>query len=361
MVATATAAGCLPPPPPPPPRDLAAPARMVLTERWRDGGRLVIVDETGDRLAPLLVPGATAGGALAVDEHPAFSPDGRWLVFASNRERDDGRTSVWLAAARPDAVPVRLTAGASAEVDPTWAPTGEVVFASDRAGTFDLYRLPLAAGPDGPRPAGPPARLTDAATHELAPSLVGERLVLQQVDPARGASWIAERMADGALVALTDGPSDGAPALAPDGARLAYATVRTHPGGERDLDVIVRDARDREQVGLAVVGSDEGAPAWSADGRWLFATSIVRDADGGPLLASVVHVDTWRRPPRVRMLRDRAGAAPRLGPAVAPVELDQTTLLRNLDHGLGLRLARDELAEAEAAAAARRGRPAPPP
>jgi hypothetical protein len=342
-----------------PVRDLDAPARIVVTERWRDGGRLIVVDETGDRLAPLLVPGVTAGGAAAVDEHPAFSPDGRWIVLASTRERRDGRTSLWVAAARPDAVPVRLTAADAADVDPTWSAAGDaIVFASDRGASFDLYRLPLLPGlrpGDPPRAAGL-ERLTDAATDELAPSLAGSRLVMQVIDPGARHSWIAERAADGTLVALTDGPSDGAPALAHDGTTLAFTSARLRRDGTRDLDVVVLDGRGRQRAGVALPGSDEGAPAWSVDGRWLFVTSIVRDPDGAPLLPSVLHLDTRARPARLRMLRDVAGTAPRLGPALGPAALDPVTLARSLDHAMALRLALDELAEAAAAAREREGR-----
>ncbi len=326
----------------------------MLTERWRSGGRLIIVDETGDRLAPLLVPGTTSSGGLATDEHPSFSPDGRWIVFASTRDRGDPRTSIWIARAQPESLPVRLTEAAAADVDPTWTPAGDaIVFASDREGSMDLYRLPVELRGGQPR-ASHPERLTDAPTHELAPSLVGERLVLQVVDATGGHSRIVERAADGALVALTEGPADGSPALAPGGMVLAYAATRLRVDGGRDLDVIVVDGEGRERPGVALAGSDEGSPAWSADGRWLFATSIVRDADGAPLLPAVVHFDTWGRPGELRMLRDVAGAAPRLGPAIAPGDLDQTALLRNPDHATALRLALQELADATAAAAERR-------
>lgn len=329
------------------PRDLDAPARMVLTERWRGGGRLIVVDETGDRLAPLLVPGTTATGELAVDEHPAFSPDGAWIVFASSRDRDDGRTSLWLAPTRPGARPHRLTDGPWADVDPTWSPAGDaIIFASDRGatGTIDLHRLALVRSGPGWRPAGAPTPLTDGPEHELAPSLVADRLVLQVVAADGSRSWIAERQPDGSLVALTAGPADGAPALSPVGGALAYVAATLREGGERDLDVVVLDAMARERPGLALPGSDEGSPAWSVDGRWLFVTSVVRDDDGAPLLSSVIHVDTWARPGRVRMLRDVAGAAPRLGPALAPVVLDQAELGRNFDHAFALRLALEELA-----------------
>ena len=314
----------------------------------------MIVDERGDRRAPLLVE-------PAADEHPAFSPDGRWLVVASRRDRRDEGTSLWVVPAVAEASPVRLTDGPARDLDPVWTPDGRaIVFASDRGGggDLDLYRLPIAVDAGGPRAAGPPEPLTDDPGHELAPSLAGDRLVFQliSVDPTR--SVIAERLADGRIVALTDGPTDGSPALAPDGRRLAYVTPRVRADGGRDLDVVVLDpdATAGEATGLAVEATDEGAPAWSVDGRWLFATSIVRDTEGAPVLSSVIHVDSRARAPRVRMLRDRVGAIPRLGVALAPTVLDAAALAGNPDYLTALAEEVAALAAERAEAEAERAR-----
>lgn len=326
---------------------------MVLTERWREHGRLVIVDETGDRLAPLLEPGRDADGKLAIDEHPAFSPDGRWIVFASNRERAAEDRGVWVARALPDARPTRLTAGAARAIDPIWTPEG-IVFAELRD-SYELFRQPM----NGGAPAGPLEQLTRTAEHEAAPSAARGRLVFQVVDPAARRSWIAERDPDGAIRALTDGPSDGAPALAPDGRTLAYVTQRLRDA-DPDLDVVVLDPDgfEKAELGIGLAGSAEGAPAWSYDGRWLFVTSVLRGAapDDPPLLSSVIHRDQWAPATPPRMLRDRAGAAPRLGVALAPVRLDETALRRNLDHATAVGYALQEQVEAAAAAEERRKR-----
>src|SRR6185503_2314046 len=79
--------------------------RLVVAERGPTGGRLVIVAEDGDRTANL-----TASSSEVVrDFSPAFSPDGRWIAFASSRERTFEESGIWIVAARPDAVPQRLT------------------------------------------------------------------------------------------------------------------------------------------------------------------------------------------------------------------------------------------------------------
>ncbi len=339
----------------------------MLTEQWREHGRLVIVDETGDRLAPLLVAGRDRTGALAIDEHPSFSPDGRWLVFASNRGLDPDRRALWTARAEPDAVPQRLTSASAHEIDPIWTPDGIVFAAVTRFDSmllrtgrrqFDLYRLPMA----GDRLTGGRVQLTDTPEHEVSPSAAGGRLVFQQIHQegtAQLRSWIAERLTDGSIRALTDGPHDGSPALAPDGRALAY-TIPRLGDVDLDLDVVVLDAEGFEQpaLGFALSGSSEGAPAWSHDGRWLFVTSVLRSPVPGtaPLLSSVLHRDTWSPEAPPRMLRDTAGAAPRLGVALGPVRLDETALRRNLDHATAVGHALQELAERAAAAKARERR-----
>jgi hypothetical protein len=64
---------------------------------------------------------------------------------------------------------------------------------------------------------------------------------------------------------------------------------------------------------------------WSRDGRFLFATSVMR-GDAGVVFSSVIHIDLRETPARARMLRDHAGAIARLTPAIAAPVLDATAL-----------------------------------
>lgn len=295
--------------------------RLALTERWSGGGRLILVDERGDRWAVLSE--AREGGPVR-DEQAAFSPDGRWLAFVSTRGRTDDRTSLWLMPAAVGATAVRLTDGRGEDVDPTWTPDGgAIVFARRDRDAFALVRIAIDAGPAGIAP-GPIETLAAGAVHHVAPDVQADgRIVYQEVDVGGGAaaSRIALRDRDGAITFVTDGPLDVTPRWTPGGAALVYATGVVRDGGGRDLD-LWRTTIDGDAAPLVELpGTDESGPRWSHDGRWLFATSIARDPLDGGDVPSVIYVDPAVRPPIARMLRDRAGAIPRQGPAPAALPL----------------------------------------
>lgn len=310
---------------PPAPAEPAAPDRIaiVAAERGPRGARLVAIDERGDRQFPLIA----APSAVVRDTHPALSPDGRWIVFASSRDRDLGATSLWIAPLSPDAVPTRLTSGPSIESHPTWTPDGAaIVFASTRdGGDFDLWRMALVDG----QPAGEPSPLTSGAGHEVTPTVAADGTVIYAAITPQGGteveSRLEERHPDGSVHVVTAGPADASPSLSPDGRTLAFARPVVHDGKpSAEVWTMPRGGETATAV-TALPLTDESGPVWSHDGRFLFATSVLR-GEAGVLFSSVVHVDLREREPRARMLRDRAGAIARLTPAIATRDLDVEAL-----------------------------------
>src|SRR5215216_4166745 len=86
----------------------------------------------------------SADSALRGVRDPAYAPDGRLVVSI------DG--DLYLQAAGGGAWS-RLTSGPAWDREPAWSRDGaSIVFSSDRAGNFDLWRVPAPATANGSPP-----------------------------------------------------------------------------------------------------------------------------------------------------------------------------------------------------------------
>ena len=209
------------------PRDRIA---IAIAERGESGTRLVAIDEHGDRQLVLV----RASQTLARDTNPAISPDGKWIVFASSRDRAIDETNLWIAPLAPDAVPTRLTRGTAIDSHPVWRRDGSaIVFASTRApsGMFVLYELAIdahGAAVGEPRPLTP----IDRASHAITPAVAADgTIIYAAITPqpdGQVESHLEERAPDGSIRTLTAGPADTSPALSPDGTWIVFARPQQH-------------------------------------------------------------------------------------------------------------------------------------
>lgn len=179
------------------------------------------------------------GEARRLTDHPAldydavFSPDGRYIVFTSER---DGNPSLYVLDREQEGAPRLLVRSTAMQDQASVSPDGRwVAFVSTHTGNADIYLLPFV--PDS----------------------------TQDVSNA---------------VNLTQHPGgDFRPTFSPDGDRIAFSSDRDgppsrHPGfpfalrHEGDIYVMSRDGDDLRRV-TASPGWD-GSPAWSADGTTLY-------------------------------------------------------------------------------------------
>ena len=310
---------------------------------------------------------------------PAYAADGRLAVSIDGDvwvQQSPGRDAKWR----------RLTSGAAWDREPAWAPDGRsIVFTSDRAGGLDLWRVTLTA--DG---GGPPERVTTDAADEMEATVGGDgTIVFTRGRGARARLWVRDaaggerrltttelgerwatlspdgtrvayvQLADGARrlrVRALSGPSADSvvvgdrgaerPTWAPDGERLAFAAASPRGG----IYVAPRDGRY-----VNLVTQRRGAPAWSPDGRAL----VVAEAEGDE---AGYNGDPRRLPDRVaeslgnvaRLHWIEAPAAPdvQLATATAPAVEDRPARNAELFDRIWARL--DRLYFAAPAAAARR-------
>ena len=199
---------------------------------------------------------APQDSALKGARTPAFATDGRMAVSI------DGDLYVQQSAGGKW---MPLTKGAACDRDPVWGTDGKsIIYSSNRAGVFSLWRIPVAiTGTE-------PERLTNARDDDSAPSLAPDGSVAF-VRGFGGGARIWTRAADGSETRLTTREqAEIAPAYSPDGSRIAY--VQLFETGRRLIIRTLANSRD----GVAVADRAPERLAWSPDGsRIVFSTPAI--------------------------------------------------------------------------------------
>lgn len=78
--------------------------------------------------------------ATYAEQEPAWTPDGRKLVYTGDADPTPGTFDLFLAPADGTAPPLQLTHAAGLNAWPDWSPDGtQLVFMSDRSGGRDIY------------------------------------------------------------------------------------------------------------------------------------------------------------------------------------------------------------------------------
>ena len=135
-------------------------------------------------LQPLSETGEPLGAARRLTDHPgtvaqpSVSPDGRWVAYHRVFE---GQRDIWVVPT-VGAAPVRFTDHPALDVHPDWSPDGRfLAWVSDRGRGQQPWIAPVTNG----RPAGPPRLLTSEPLNWEAPawSRDGSQIALVGFDP----------------------------------------------------------------------------------------------------------------------------------------------------------------------------------
>jgi Tol biopolymer transport system component len=251
-------------------------------------GRTLAMDLQGV-LWTLPVAGGTARrltGYLHDMARPAWSPDGRTIVFQSYR---DGQFHLWSIGSDGQGLR-QLTHGLFDCREPAWSPDGrEIAFACDRSGRYALYALDVATGDvrvlaDTGGEDGEPAWSPDG--RRLAFSSSGRIAVLELASPGA------------APQPVHSGPRASAPAWSRDG-RLSWTVLDGSPRDLRSSRLWVdgRPVSDEAEDVFPVpaVWCDAGTLLYAADGV-IRRRSLAAGVQGEVPFEAVVRV-TARRPP----------------------------------------------------------------
>ncbi len=216
-------------------------------------------------------------GMEGADFDVDVASDGRRLVFSSTRHAI--RPNLYLKEVGGQAV-TQLTHDPAADVQPTFSADGRrVAFASDRAGSWDIWLLDLEGGP--------PRQITDSPWHEVHPSFSpdGRRLVYSMFNELaeKWELWVVNLDRPGSRMMIADGLF---PRWSPVGDTIVYQRARERGG--RWFSIWTVDLIDGEPTfPVEVAASSDMAliqPTFSSDGQWIaYATAEMQAGDQNAL------------------------------------------------------------------------------
>jgi dipeptidyl aminopeptidase/acylaminoacyl peptidase len=233
---------------------------------------------------------------------PAWSPDGRWLAFISDREgeeqgsgkeakeRGKGKMQVWLIPASGGEAR-QLTFMPHGAFHPVWSPDSTRLLFSAPVGPLDEE------DEDG-KPL-PRARVIDRLAYRLdgVGYIYERRTHLFLIDIPTGENW---QPAD--PVQLTDGDWDDKDAAwSPDGTQIAFASNRAEDRWQaRSPDIYILSLENGQPGELRKMNDSAytcSSPSWSPDGQMLAFLAAPRRRGAGHVELFTVPVD-GSQPPR---------------------------------------------------------------
>jgi Tol biopolymer transport system component len=251
---------------------------------------------TGGTVAAVWAIGFFRVKPNASDIDPAWSPDGGQITFASDR---NGNYDIYVMRADGSKV-VQLTRDPFAgfyylrsptDTMPVWSPDGEkIAFISGRSNGVMMSYDPLSIYVMNANGSHVVRSVWDQGTLSVdrwpAWSPEGSRIVFaSQVYAANADVYLMNEDGSSVLQLTKDEGDDTTPAWSPDGGRIAFLSNRD---GNYNIYVMNADGSDATHLTRDVAPDASGQPAWSPDGsRIAFAayrngnTDIyVMDADG---------------------------------------------------------------------------------
>ena len=146
----------------------------------------------------------------------------------------------------------QVTRNYAIDTEPAWTPDGRsLIFTSDRGGSPQIYRIGLTDGKE--------ERLTFEGAYNARPTLSPDGHLLAMVHGDKGIYNIAVMdMETGTLRVLTNAMLDESPSFAPNGSMIIYATEDRNRGV---LQAVSVDGRVRQRLFLQQ--GDAREPAWS--------------------------------------------------------------------------------------------------
>jgi eukaryotic-like serine/threonine-protein kinase len=231
--------------------EVAGPGALV----FDGGGAHQNLFELGDGKAL----GHALTGGPTVDRQPAFSPDGRRVVFSSDRS---GSLDLWSLEVATGAVR-RLTFDAADDWDPQWTPDGKhLIWSSNRAGHFEVW----IAESDGTGARQVTSDGVDAENPTM--SADGSWIVYSSGNSAAPGIWKIHPDGSGAKLLLAG--NFLLPELAPRSGWIAAVETGARSDNVSPIRIIrLEDGASIAELSVPGRDGNTGRSRWTPDGRSL--------------------------------------------------------------------------------------------
>ena len=184
-------------------------------------------------------------GREGINGAPAWSPDGSRIALSLSI---NGNPEIYTIHVQSGKL-TRVTNSSAIDTEPVWSGTNSIIFTSNRGGSPQLYRVSATGGQA--------QRITFDGKYNSAADIASKKITFITGD--RGAFHVALKSLGGSgRDMLSNGRLDESPTLAPNGAMVAYTTLRN---GENTLAVVSDNAKARQF--LTSPAGDIREPAWS--------------------------------------------------------------------------------------------------
>ncbi|MEK7409498.1 MAG: protein kinase, partial [Acidobacteriota bacterium] len=194
--------------------------------------------------------------------HPVWTPDGGQILFAGGREG-----GLWKAAASGSAIPVKVSVGEFG-YQPALSRDGRRLVYTRGSWDADIWHLELS--PPG-SPAGSPAKLIASTSADSCPrySPDGRKIAFSSLRSGFGEIWICG--ADGSNpIGLTNfrGDEAGTPRWSPDGNEVAFDVLV-----DGQYDIFAMSVGGGKPRRVTDNPAQDDSPSWSRDGKWIYFAS----------------------------------------------------------------------------------------
>ncbi len=261
-----------------------------------NAGYLRLGDELGNLSPNRIVVCRVRDGAvttltdsISLNVSPAWSPDGRWLYYVSNRRGPRDLYALRISrSGHASGQPVRLSTGLGAQSISISANGGRIAYAvySDKA---NIWSLPVPSHPPVSTAAATPVTTGSQVIESVSLSRDG-RWLYYDSDRAGTADVYRKLLAGGDSERLTTDPADDfAPVPSPDGREVVFHSWRS---GSRDVYVLPLDGRPLQRVTSSP--GQELLAVWSPDGSALAYQAGYEE--GSIWLVRRQGNDTWGKP-----------------------------------------------------------------